>query len=63
VSWRFATRFTQSLSKETDLNFSGSRSGWGTPVDQQKTLSGNRLSGEFDNAWIETLIAHMTWHY
>jgi long-chain fatty acid transport protein len=33
------------------------------PVDQQKTLSGNRVSGEFDNAWIETLIAHMTWHY
>jgi hypothetical protein len=36
--------------------------GGGTPVEQQKTLSGNRVSGEFDNTWIEALIAHMTWH-
>jgi long-chain fatty acid transport protein len=28
-----------------------------------KTLSGNRVSGEFDNTWIEALTAHMTWHY
>jgi long-chain fatty acid transport protein len=37
--------------------------GGGAPVDQQKTLSGNRVSGEFDNTWIEALIAHLTWHY
>jgi len=26
-------------------------------------LSGNRVSDEFDDTWIEALIVHMIWHY
>lgn len=64
AAWRFATGFTYSLNKETDVNFSWVTVWMGDmSVDQQKTLSGNRVSGEFDNAWIQALTANMTWRY
>jgi len=64
AAWRFATGFTYSLNKETDVNFSWVTVWMGDmSVDQQKTLSGDRVSGEFDNAWIQALTANMTWRY
>jgi long-chain fatty acid transport protein len=33
------------------------------PADQKKPFSGNRVSGEFANAWIQALTANMTWHF
>jgi long-chain fatty acid transport protein len=64
AAWRFAAGLTYSLNKETDLNFSWVTVWMGDmPVDQTKSLSGNRVSGEFDNAWIQALSANMTWRY
>ncbi|MHC8344183.1 OmpP1/FadL family transporter [Pseudomonas sp. RT6P73] len=63
-AWRFAAGLTYSLNKETDLNFSWVTVWMGDmSVDQTKALSGNRTSGEFDNAWIQALTANMTWRY
>lgn len=33
------------------------------PVEQSKKLSGESLSGEYSNAWIQTLTANMTWRF
>lgn len=61
AAWRFAAGLTYALNKETNLNFS-----WvavwldDMPVDQQKPLSGERVSGEFSNAWIQALTGNMT---
>jgi long-chain fatty acid transport protein len=33
------------------------------PVDQAKTASGDRISGQFDNAWIQALAGNMTWRF
>lgn len=33
------------------------------PVEQSKPLSGERLAGEYRNAWIQTLTANMTWRF
>ncbi|PXX54668.1 long-chain fatty acid transport protein [Pseudomonas sp. LAMO17WK12:I10] len=64
AAWRFAAGLTYSLNKETDLNFSWVTVWMGDmSVDQTKSLSGNRTSGEFDNAWIQALSANMTWRY
>lgn len=64
AAWRFAAGLTYSLDKETDLNFSWVTVWMGDmSVDQTKSLSGNRVSGEFDNAWIQALTANMTWRY
>lgn len=63
-AWRFATGFTYSLDKATDLNFSWVAVWMGDmPVDQQKPLSGERVSGEFSNAWIQALTGNMTWRF
>jgi long-chain fatty acid transport protein len=64
AAWRFATGVTYSLNKQTDLNVSWVTVWMGDmPVDQQKSLSGDRVSGEFDNSWIQALTANMTWRY
>ncbi|QXH74820.1 outer membrane protein transport protein [Pseudomonas atacamensis] len=63
-SWRFATGATYALNKDTDVNVSWVLAWLGDqPVDQTKTLSGNRISGEFDNAWIQALTGNMTWRF
>ncbi|WP_166366332.1 OmpP1/FadL family transporter [Pseudomonas akapageensis] len=63
-SWRLAAGWTYSLAPDTDLNLS-----WVTvwlgdmPVDQTKSLSGVRTSGQFDNAWIQAFTGNMTWRF
>ncbi|MCE6976586.1 transporter [Pseudomonas frederiksbergensis] len=64
AAWRFAAGLTYSLNPATDVNFS-----WVTvwlgdlPVDQEKSLSGDRTSGEFSNVWIQALTSNMTWRF
>lgn len=63
-SWRFATGATYALNKDTDVNVSWVLAWLGDqPVDQTKTPSGNRIAGEFDNAWIQALTGNMTWRF
>jgi long-chain fatty acid transport protein len=63
-AWRFATGLTYSLDQDTDLNFSWVAVWMGDmPVDQQKPLTGERVSGEFSNAWIQALTGNMTWRF
>jgi long-chain fatty acid transport protein len=63
-SWRLATGATWALDQDTDVNFS-----WvfiwldDMPIDQTKSLSGERTSGEFSNAWIQALSGSMTWRF
>jgi long-chain fatty acid transport protein len=33
------------------------------PVDQTKTVSGSRISGQFDSAWIQAVTGNMTWRF
>jgi long-chain fatty acid transport protein len=33
------------------------------PVEQTKPLSGERLSGEFRDAWVQSLTGNMTWRF
>ena len=64
ASWRLGTGATYRLDKDTDLNFSWDLIWLGDmPVDQTKSLSGERLSGEYRNAWIQTLAGSMTWRF
>ena len=63
-SWRFATGATYALNKDTDVNVSWVLVWLGDmPVDQTKSTSGIRTSGQFDNAWIQALTANMTWRF
>lgn len=63
-SWRIATGATYALDKDTDLNVSWAMVWLGEmPVEQTKSVSGTRTSGEFDNAWIQALTANMTWRF
>ena len=63
-SWRIATGATYALSKDTDVNVSWAMVWLGDmSVDQTKTVSGNRISGQFDNAWIQALNGNMTWRF
>ncbi|MGH8389871.1 MAG: OmpP1/FadL family transporter [Pseudomonas sp.] len=63
-SWRFATGATYALNEVTDLNVSWAMIWMGDmEVDQTKNLSGNRISGQFDNAWIQTVTGNMTWRF
>ena len=62
-SWRIATGATYALDKDTDVNVSWAMVWLGDmPVDQTKP-SGNRVSGQFDNAWIQALTGNMTWRF
>jgi long-chain fatty acid transport protein len=63
-SWRIATGATYALNKVTDVNVSWAMVWLGDmPVDQAKSVSGNRISGQFDNAWIQALAGNMTWRF
>jgi long-chain fatty acid transport protein len=63
-SWRIATGATYALNKDTDVNVSWAMVWLGDmPIDQTKSVSGNRISGEFDNAWIQALTGNMTWRF
>ena len=63
-SWRLATGATYALNKDTDVNVSWAMVWLGDmPVDQTKTVSGSRLSGQFDNAWIQAVTGNMTWRF
>ncbi|WP_137807578.1 OmpP1/FadL family transporter [Pseudomonas sp. G(2018)] len=63
-SWRLATGATYALNKVTDVNVSWAMVWLGDmPVDQTKSPSGNRTSGQFDNAWIQAVTGNMTWRF
>ena len=63
-SWRIATGATYALSKDTDVNVSWAMVWLGDmPVDQSKTVSGDRISGQFDSAWIQAVTGNMTWRF
>lgn len=63
-SWRIATGATYALNEDTDVNVSWAMVWLGDmPVDQAKSVSGNRVSGQFDNAWIQALAGNMTWRF
>ncbi|MNZ69264.1 Outer membrane protein P1 precursor [compost metagenome] len=64
ASWRLGTGATYRLDQDTDLNFSWDLIWFGDmPVEQTKPLSGERLSGEFKDAWVQTLTGNMTWRF
>ena len=63
-TWRLGTGATYSLDQNTDVNLSWDLIWMGDmPVEQSKKLSGERLAGEYRNAWIQTLTANMTWRF
>lgn len=63
-SWRLGTGATYALNKDTDVNVSWALVWLGDmPVDQTKSVSGVRTSGQFDNAWIQALTGNMTWRF
>ncbi|MBV6821770.1 OmpP1/FadL family transporter [Pseudomonas sp. PD9R] len=63
-SWRIATGATYALNKDTDVNVSWALVYLGDmPVDQTKSTSGNRISGQFDSAWIQAVTGNMTWRF
>jgi long-chain fatty acid transport protein len=63
-SWRLATGATYALNKDTDVNVSWALVWLGDmPVDQSKSTSGVRTSGQFDNAWIQAVTGNMTWRF
>ncbi|MEB0045909.1 MULTISPECIES: OmpP1/FadL family transporter [unclassified Pseudomonas] len=63
-SWRLATGATYALNKDTDVNVSWALVWLGDmPVDQTKSTSGIRTSGQFDNAWIQAITGNMTWRF
>ncbi|WP_095151445.1 OmpP1/FadL family transporter [Pseudomonas sp. Irchel s3b5] len=59
--WRVATGATYALNKDTDVNVSWAMVWLGDMPVQQTKASGNQLSGQFDNAWIQALTGNMTW--
>lgn len=62
--WRLGTGATYALDKNTDLNLSWDLVWMGDmPVDQSKALSGERISGQFDAAWIQTITGNATWRF
>lgn len=64
AAWRLATGLTYGLNEQTEVNL-----GWvmvwmgDLAVDQRKALSGQRISGEFDDTWMQALSANLTWQY
>ncbi len=61
---RLGTGATYAMDKNTDVNVSWSIACMGdVSVDQSKSLSGNRTSGQFNDAWIQTITANMTWRF
>lgn len=63
-TWRVGTGATYAVDQSTDLNLSWDLVWMGDlPVEQSKSLSGERLSGQYNNAWIQTLTGNMTWRF
>ena len=63
-SWRIAAGATYALNKVTDINVSWAMVWLGDmPVDQTRSTSGIRTSGQFDNAWIQAVTGNMTWRF
>ncbi|SED45088.1 long-chain fatty acid transport protein [Pseudomonas frederiksbergensis] len=63
-SWRLATGATYALNTYTDVNVSWAMIWIGDmPVDQTKNVSGHRISGQFDSAWIQAVTGNMTWRF
>lgn len=63
-SWRLATGATYAVNQTMDINVSWAMIWLGNmSVDQTKSLSGNRTSGQFDRAWLQALNANMTWKF
>ena len=63
-AWRLETGATYALNKDTDINLSWAMVWLGDmPVDQSKSLSGDRISGQFDSAWIQAVTGNMTWRF
>nr|WP_259640083.1 outer membrane protein transport protein [Pseudomonas syringae group genomosp. 3] len=64
AQWRLGTGVTYAVDKGTDLNLSWDMVWMGDlSVDQSKSLSGDRTSGEFSNAWLQTVSGNMTWRF
>ncbi|RJG10549.1 transporter [Pseudomonas cavernicola] len=62
-NWRFATGLTHALDEQTELNLSYEFVWMGDmPVTQEKP-NGTRVSGRFDDAWIQALSTSATWHF
>ena len=63
-TWRVGTGATYAVDPSTDLNLSWDLVWMGDlPVEQSKSLSGERLSGQYSNAWIQTVTGNMTWRF
>src|SRR5476649_2235324 len=64
AQWRLGTGATYALNRDTDLSLSWDLVWMGNlPVDQSKSLSGDRISGSFNNAWLQSLSGNMTWRF
>lgn len=63
-AWRLGTGATYALNHDTDLNVSWDLVWMGDlPTDQSKPLSGDRISGSYTNAWLQSLTGNMTWRF
>ena len=59
--WRIPAGATYALNKVTDINVSRAMVWLGDmPVDETRSTSGTRTSGQFDNAWIQVVTGNMT---
>ncbi len=62
--WRLGTGATYQWDQNTDINVSWGLAWMGDmPADQTKELSGERLSGEYGNAWIQSVSGSATWRF
>jgi len=62
-SWRFGTGLTYTLDPQTEVNLSYEFVSMGDmPVTQEKP-DGTRISGSFNNAWIQALSTSATWRF
>lgn len=63
-TWRVGTGATYHWDQKTDINVSWDLIWMGDmSVDQTKSLSGQRLAGEFSSAWIQTVGGSVTWRF
>ncbi len=64
AAYTLGTGFTYALDESTDLNVSYAFLWLGDmPADQSKSLTNNRIAGEYDNAWLQALNGSMTWRF
>ncbi|MBT8768032.1 transporter [Pseudomonas sp. DB1] len=66
-NWRLGTGVTYALDKQTSFNLSYEMVWMGDmPITQEKAFPPNdpkRVSGEFEDAWIQALSGSMTWRF